>query len=486
MWIAEIADREALVRLIRTALLREVASVHLTDPHITGGIHVLQIRLRGEAVCVLGAELAGTTRTGSFLLHLTPLDPSHEPELVELVELARADDPKPASEATSVLSTSGSAIFAKEPPLDEPPKATPMQRYTKTMPEPEPEPLPLPSSLLAPTERQRSAADFDTAEMKARPRLDETWESDPPNTSPRDPELPTSLRGPRTVKRSYNLSPIIVGRVIAGRYRIESLVGAGGTGVVYKASHVDLPRTIAIKVLHPHFRTDPHLMASFRTEARAASLLDHPNVAVVHDFGEEPDGLVYIVMEYIGGESLQAVLDRELRLTPRRAVDLMLQICAALSVAHDRGIVHRDVKPDNIMVVPSRDDEGRAFEHVKVCDFGIASLESTPDAKDEEWAAGTPEYMAPEQSAGRADQRTDVYACGIVLYEMITGRPPFLADSAIATLAKHATEIATRPSELVPGVPPALEAVIFRAIEKSPDRRFATVRELRAILKHVL
>ncbi len=468
------------MRLIRTALLREVAPVHLTDPHITGGIHVLQIRLRGEAVCVLGAELAGTTRTGSFLLHLTPLDPSHEPELLELADAA---GPEPASGATSVLSTSGSAIFAKEPPLDEPPRATPMQRYTKTMPEPEPL---LPSSLLASTERQRSAADFDTAEMKARPRLDETWESDPPSTSLRDADLPTSLRGPRTVKRSYNLGPIIVGRVIASRYRIESLVGAGGTGVVYKASHVDLPRAIAIKVLHPHFRTDPHLMASFRTEARAASLLDHPNVAVVHDFGEEPDGLVYIVMEYIGGESLQAVLDRELRLTPRRAIDLMLQICAALSVAHERGIVHRDVKPDNIMVVPSRDDEGRVFEHVKVCDFGIASLESAPDAKDEEWAAGTPEYMAPEQSAGRADQRTDVYACGIVLYEMLTGRPPFLADSAIATLAKHATEIAARPSELVLGVPPALEAVIFRAIEKAPERRFATVRELRAILKHVL
>ena len=250
----------------------------------------------------------------------------------------------------------------------------------------------LPASVPASIERQGSASDFDTAEIKARPRFDQTLESDPPAISPRDLDqvvsedsetfptrsaaLPMSLRGPRTVKRSYNLTPIILGRVIANRYRIESLVGAGGTGVVYKAAHVDLPRTIAIKVLHPHFRTDPHLMASFRTEARAASLLDHPNVAVVHDFGEEPDGLVYIVMEYIGGESLQAVLDRELRLTPRRAIDLMLQICAALSVAHDRGIVHRDVKPDNIMVVPSRDDEGHAFEHVKVCDFGIASLES--------------------------------------------------------------------------------------------------------------
>ncbi len=398
MWVAEVADREALVRLIRAALAREVAPVQLTDPHIKGGIHVLQIRLRGEAVCVLGAELAGTTRTGSFLLHLTPLDPTHEPELIELAD---ADETQPVSDGTVVQSTSGSAIFANEPPLEEPAK--------------------------------------------------------------------TGL-----------------GRVIAGRYRIESLLGSGGTGVVYQASHVDLPRTIAIKVLHPHYRTNPHLMASFRTEARAASLLDHPNVAVVHDFGEEPDGLVYIVMEYIGGENLQAVLDRELRLTPRRAIDILIQVCAALSVAHDRGIIHRDVKPDNIMIVLARDDEGRPFELVKVCDFGIASLESTPETKDDEWTAGTPEYMAPEQAAGRADPRTDVYACGIVLYEMLAGRPPFLADSPVATLAKHATEVAQRPSELAAGIPPALEAIVFRAIEKEPDRRFASVRELRASLKRLL
>ena len=280
---------------------------------------------------------------------------------------------------------------------------------------------------------------------------------------------------------------VIVGRVIANRYRIESLVGAGAIGAVYKATHVDLPRTFAIKVLHPHFRTDAQLLSSFRTEARAASLLDHPNVTVVHDFGEEPDGLVYIVMEYLAGTNLQAVLDAERRIEPRRAIGIMAQVCSALSAAHERGIVHRDVKPDNIMLVPSRDDEGRPFEMVKVCDFGIAALETgeVRGAASGQWTAGTPEYMAPEQSQGRADARSDIYACGIVLYEMVTGRPPFVGDTPAATLAKHMTELPRRPSEIAPGITPALEAVILCAIEKLSSRRFPTMRDFRTELKRL-
>jgi serine/threonine-protein kinase len=297
----------------------------------------------------------------------------------------------------------------------------------------------------------------------------------------------SSGRGPRTQKRTTGSGGIIGdGRIIANRYRIESMVGAGAVGAVYRAVHLDLPRTFAIKVLHPHFRKDQQLMASFRTEARAASLLDHPNVTVVHDFGVEPDGLVYIVMEYLAGVTLQKILEEERRLGPRRAIDIMLQVCGALAAAHERGIVHRDVKPDNIMLVPSRDDEGRAREVVKVCDFGIAALESTPIDEDPEWTAGTPEYMAPEQAHGRTDARTDVYACGIVLYEMLVGRPPFLGESPLAVLARHANERAVPPSQLVQGIPAALEAAIMRAIEKAPERRQGTVRELRVELKRLL
>lgn len=295
----------------------------------------------------------------------------------------------------------------------------------------------------------------------------------------------SSTRGPRTQRRQF---PVIgVGRVVGNKYRIEAPIGSGAVGAVYRASHGDLGRQVAIKVLHPHCRTDPHLLASFRAEARAASLLDHPNVTVVHDFGEDPDGTVYIVMEYLPGSTLQAVLDEERRLVPTRAIAIMLQVCAALATAHERGIVHRDVKPDNIILVRSRDDEGLPFELAKVCDFGVAAL-AGPGLTvqgDGELTAGTPEYMAPEQALGRADARTDVYACGVVLYEVLTGRPPFLGATPREILARHANEAPRRISEGMT-VDARLESLTMRALEKQPERRFQTVRELRAALKKLV
>ncbi|MEA2748611.1 MAG: eukaryotic-like serine/threonine-protein kinase [Myxococcales bacterium] len=377
---------------------------------------------------------------------------------------------KPSRPAGSMVTPDEELSLTPTMPMDVPPRRPPSLRRE-------------PSS--------RRSIDMDEVvneDAETYPRSAPGYDSSPSQSVPSQGVMSRD-GGPRTMRRTTGAHGIvIVGRVIANRYRIESLVGAGAIGAVYKASHVDLPRTFAIKVLHPHFRADPQLLASFRTEARAASLLDHPNVTVVHDFGEEPDGLVYIVMEYLAGVNLQAVLDEERRLEPRRAIRIMAQVCSALSAAHERGIVHRDVKPDNIMLVPSRDDEGRPFEMVKVCDFGIAALE-TPGMQpgaSREWTAGTPEYMAPEQAQGHADARTDVYACGIVLYEMLTGRPPFVGDSPAATLAKHATELPRRPSEIVPGFLPGLEPVILCAIEKSPMRRFPSVRDLRTELKRLL
>ena len=283
-----------------------------------------------------------------------------------------------------------------------------------------------------------------------------------------------------------------VGRRIAdGKYVLEGLIGSGAAGAVYKATHRELRRAVAIKVLHPHYQSDEHFVKTFHGEALAASQLDHPNVMRVLDFGQEPDGLFYIVMEHLQGRTLQNLLDEERRLPPDRAIEIMIQVCAALSVAHDNGIIHRDIKPDNIMLVPSRNDEGATFELVKVCDFGIAAI-ANPAADDDPDAekpviAGTPEYMSPEQSrGGKIDARSDVYACGICLYELVTGRPPFLGQNAAEILIKGIEETPKPPSQLVKGLDPILEEIILRAIQKSPEKRHDSARELRLELKQLI
>ena len=287
--------------------------------------------------------------------------------------------------------------------------------------------------------------------------------------------------------------PLIGRKIAEGKYTIVAAIGAGAAGAVYKATHRELRRTVGIKVLHPHYQKDPHFMKSFRGEALAASQLDHPNVMRVLDFGQEPDGLVYIVMEFLSGRTLQSLLDEERRLQTDRAVEIMIQVCAALSVAHDNGIIHRDIKPDNIMLVPSRNDEGGSFELVKVCDFGIAALQGPRVMDDDEPSladtviAGTPEYMSPEQARGtEIDARSDVYACGICLYELVTGRPPFLGENAAEILIKQLEEPPRPPSQLIRGLDSIVEEIILRAIQKTPQKRQQSARELRVELKEII
>lgn len=278
----------------------------------------------------------------------------------------------------------------------------------------------------------------------------------------------------------------LCGRIIGGgKYILDSVIGEGAIGIVFKASHKDLGRTVAIKVLNPRYRDDPDLLQIFRTEARAASLLEHPHLARVYDYGQEPDGLVYIVMEFLSGYTLGSVLRARRKLTEARAVEIMVQACGALAAAHDREIVHRDVKPDNIVLVPAQDDEGQPMEIAKVCDFGIAALGSSAPL-EEDHAAGTPEYMAPEQSTGGSiTPAADVYACGVVLYEMLTGEVPFTSDQAFRILMKHRTEAPRPPATLTPGLNRALEAIVLRCLEKQPEKRYRSARELRAELRKV-
>jgi serine/threonine-protein kinase len=276
----------------------------------------------------------------------------------------------------------------------------------------------------------------------------------------------------------------LVGRVIAGgKLVIEELVGTGGVGAVYKARHSGLNLPVAVKVLHESFQHDVDFCKRFHAEALAASHLDHPNLTRVHDFGQEPDGLLYIAMDFLQGMSLRDILERDGRLAADRAVKIMMQVCAGLLHVHSRGLVHRDIKPDNVMLLAAMDDDGEPTEAVKVCDFGIAVGGTNENAR----IAGTPLYMAPEQIKKEAiDQRADIYACGIMLYEMMTGTTPFEGDTDVEIMRAHLVDAPPRPSKHVKGIPAMLETVILKSIAKEPAQRHQEVRELRRELRAVL
>jgi serine/threonine-protein kinase len=250
--------------------------------------------------------------------------------------------------------------------------------------------------------------------------------------------------------------------------------------------------------LRPEFATDPTFAQRFQREATAASRLDHENSVRVLDYGVEPDGVPYIVMECLNGINLAALLQQAHPLSAARIVEILSQALAALAVAHDMGILHRDLKPENIMVLGGKNDEGADIDHVKVCDFGIAKVFGTLEAhKSPEptighrltnpgLVIGTPAYMSPEQARGESlDARSDVYAVGVILYELLTGRIPFSAETPLGMALRHINDEPVAPSALHP-VDPALEAVCLRAMQKDPSERYQTAREMRAGLRQSL
>ena len=286
-----------------------------------------------------------------------------------------------------------------------------------------------------------------------------------------------------------------IGRAIAGgKFVIQELLGKGGAGKVYKARHRELRKAVALKVLHPFFQRDLDFCARFYGEALAASKLDHPNVLRILDFGQEPDGLLYIAMEFLDGRNLQSVITNDGALPLERIADVMMQVCAALTAAHEQGIVHRDIKPDNIVLVNGRDDDGRPIEMVKVCDFGIAQRNAVagedtiiPSTDGPPQLTGTPEYMSPEQGRGEVlDERSDIYACGITLYALATGKEPFDGPTPMAILLRHFDEAPKPPSEINPDLDPLLEQIIMKALRKRPSERQQTAREMRSELKQLL
>jgi len=275
-------------------------------------------------------------------------------------------------------------------------------------------------------------------------------------------------------------------RLQGGRLELVERLGGGGGGSVYRACYDDGRRDVAVKVLHENLQNDLDFCARFHAEALAASKLDHPNLVRIIDFGQEPDGLLYLTMEHLEGASLRELLERDGRLPLERAVTLVMQVCAGLTHAHERGVVHRDVKPSNVILVTARDDDGREVDVAKLCDFGIAT-EVTVDGDDAHRVTGTPQYMSPEQCAGDAvDERTDVYSAGVMLYELVTGELPFIAGEPEDYLRLHRVAAPTPPSEHVADIDPLLEQVILRALAKRPEDRFPATRDLRRALKELL
>jgi serine/threonine-protein kinase len=408
-------DPRVFARILRAALRCQTVGVMLDAPPAAQGAHLLHVLFAEKAVWVL-AETAGPIQGGLWPLKLQPRSRMQAAQLYALAQIVGGGSVFPPDEAPPSV-----RVFSQPPPS-------------------------LPS----------------------------IQSSDDPSTLTLTGTIPLTQRIPQ------DLVDPILGRVIAGKYRIDELVGAGSVGVVYKAFHIDLERDVAVKILHEEVRSHTMAVARFKAEARGAARLDHPNIARVLDAGEE-GGLSYIVMELVIGPTLETVISAHGKISTPRAIDIAFQVSGALARAHAEGIVHRDVKPENIMLTEGIDVDGAPAEIVKVCDFGVAKTLGEGAGLTVGGAlVGSPAYMSPEQArGGTPEPRSDIYALGVVLYEMTTGRLPFLGEQVSDLITMHIVQRPTRPSEIEPGYHQHLEALVMQMLEKRPADRPASARWLR-------
>ena len=442
----DLFDHAELVGLVQAALNGEVALVPVGEQAVRPRPNAFELRVPGMRPVVLLGEPDGDASGGMLPVRLRAFDDAHAGQLLVLAcslggDVTAGVADKYAPGRWEMLSVVDRLELGDGVELDIPPQSQPVYRKLSTVPQ-----------VKGMGEALSSPPRFDTG----------------------DPMVGRSLAG--------------------GKYVIEVALGAGATGVVYRALQVALRRPVAVKVMHAHFRAAPGFDKRFHAEALAASKLDHPNVLRVLDFGEEPDGLLYLVMELVTGKELRALFN-ERSLGRDRELEVMTQVCSALAAAHERGIVHRDIKPENVIIATGADEEGRPVDVVKVCDFGLASVESPRAGTDDgslaasavNLIAGTPQYMAPEQIRGsRLDGRADVYAVGVMLFEIATRRLPFDGESVMEVVQMQLYNEPPRPRSLDPRVDPRLEKIVLRALAKNPDARYSAARDLRADLRALL
>ena len=317
--------------------------------------------------------------------------------------------------------------------------------------------------------------DADNPQAHAQETLAFEYDGDPPTDSTYEEDLGADQEK-------------LIGQVVADRYRVLEMLGYGGMGTVYLAEHVTIEKKVALKVLLPEFAGRSDLRERFLQEARAAARIGHENIVDITDFGTTPDGSAFFAMEYLDGQDLSRIIGREGPLSRIRAKPILLRICRALAAAHGHGVIHRDMKPENIFLV---EREGKK-DFVKILDFGIAKVSAEEQQQHltrTGMLIGTPDYMSPEQAQGKElDHRVDIYAVGIIMYEMLTGVVPFRGKTFMDTLSKHMFEQPPPPTQMNPDAsfPPEAESIIFTALAKDPAQRMPTMKEMeRAISKVV-
>jgi len=451
-------DTREIARVLRGALRLRTEIVALVEPPRGTGQHLLDIAIPGVGNVSLLAEPAGSERPGGHPLALRPITRVQMAELFSLVERldepSRTEPPPPPDDEWESAEGSDDTVVD---PVDSRIVLPPFGEPDNTVSPPS-------STGLSP--------------------LGVVVERPPPPSSHRTPPPPAAVpRGDRSPSSLQRAPDPRIGRILAGKYRIDAPIGSGAAATVYRATHKDLRRAVAVKILHAENQSETQFIRRFKAEALTASKLEHVNVTRVIDFGEE-NGELYLVMELVPGRTLEAVLAAEGPMPQRRIIDIGIQVCRALVFAHAQGVIHRDIKPENVMLVPDHDDDGEPCDLVKVCDFGLAKMrdrgdgESSVELTVSGMLCGSPAYMSPEQTRGEAlDARTDIYSLGVTMFEALTGMFPHEAYSITELFLKKCTEPPRRVSSLIP-VDPLLDDILARAMATDPRNRHESAREL--------